>query len=150
MNYNDLAIFNYGGVGAAATPMVTGMPTNAVNAYLQSPSTGTQSQPQSLAQNTGTNGFFDSTGKLGFNVDTTKLVLGGLGTIGSLWQAWEANKLAKEQFRFQKEITNTNLTNQIQAYNTALEDRTRSRAHTESMSQQDAQAYIDANRMRRQ
>jgi len=86
-------------------------------------------------------------GALGFNMDTAQLALGGLKTIGSLWQAWEANKLAKEQFKFGKDFANVNLTNQIQSYNTTLEDRGRTRAFTESQSPTAAAAYIDKNRL---
>jgi len=86
---------------------------------------------------------------LGLNMDTGKLALGGLQTIGSLWQAWEANKLAKEKFKFQKDFANTNLTNQIQSYNTTLADRTRSRTFTEGGSDEAAQAYIDEHSLRR-
>lgn len=85
----------------------------------------------------------------GFNMDTSKLLLGGLQTIGSIWNAWESQKLAKKQFAFQKDITETNLRNQIQSYNTTLEDRGRSRAHTEGQDAGTAQAYIDKNRLSR-
>jgi hypothetical protein len=86
-------------------------------------------------------------GGLGFNLDTANLALGGLQSLGNLWQAWEANKLAKEQFKFQKGFSQTNLANSIQSYNTTLEDRTRSRAFTEGQSPEQAQMYIDKNRL---
>lgn len=85
----------------------------------------------------------------GLNMDTGKLLLGGLQTIGSIWNAWESQKLAKKQFAFQKDVTETNLRNQIQSYNTTLEDRSRSRAHTEGQDASTAQAYIDNNRLKR-
>lgn len=88
-----------------------------------------------------------SGGGFGFNMDTAQMLLGGLQTIGNLWQAWEANKLAKEQFQFQKEFSTTNLANQIKSYNTTLEDRGRSRAFTESQSAEEAAAYISNNRL---
>src|SRR6185437_11279715 len=102
---------NYGATAGASNPVGT---------YLQS-------SPQ-MSNNpnfsTGAGGI-GGMGGLGFNLDTGKLALGGLQTIGSLWQAFEANKLAKEQFKFQKEFANANLANQIQSYNTTLEDRGR-------------------------
>jgi hypothetical protein len=69
---------------------------------------------------------------LGFNLGTANTALGGLQAVGNLWQAWEANKLAKQQFAYQKRITDANLANQISSYNTALEDRIRSRAAAET------------------
>jgi len=86
-------------------------------------------------------------GGLGFNLDTAQLALGGLQTIGSLWQAWEANKLAKESFKFQKDFANTNLANSIQSYNTTLDDRIRSRGFTEGQSADQIQGYLDKNRL---
>lgn len=84
---------------------------------------------------------------IGMNLDTAKLALSGLGTIGNLWAAFQAQKLAKKQFDFTKRITETNLANQIKSYNTTLEDRGRSRAFAESQSASDAQSYIDKNRL---
>ena len=83
----------------------------------------------------------------GMNLDTAKLALSGLGTIGNLWAAFQAQKLAKRQFDFTKRITEANLANQVQSYNTTLEDRGRSRAFAEGQSAADAQAYIDKNRL---
>jgi hypothetical protein len=64
----------------------------------------------------------------GMNFGTLDLVLGGINTIGGLWAAWQQNKLAKEQLKMQTEMANINVANQISAYNTALEDKTRHRA----------------------
>ncbi len=85
----------------------------------------------------------------GFNMDTGKLVLGGLGTIANIWNAFQAQKLAKEQFKFQKDITETNLANQIKSYNTTLADRGRSRAFTEGQSAETAAAYVRDNSLTR-
>lgn len=68
---------------------------------------------------------------LGMNTGTMSLALGGLQTIGGLWAAFEQNKLAKKQFEFQKNVTNANMANQIQSYNTTLGDRIHARAYTE-------------------
>ena len=86
---------------------------------------------------------------LGFNLDTLNLALGGLQTIGNIWNAFQAQKLAKEQFKFTKDVTETNLTNQIKSYNTALSDRSNSRAFTEGRDQASSQAYIDENKLSR-
>jgi hypothetical protein len=86
-------------------------------------------------------------GPLGMNLDTASLALGGLQSLGNLWQAWEANKLAKEQFKVSTGFANTNLANSIQSYNTQIEDRSRARAFTEGQTPEQAQAYVDKNRL---
>ena len=88
------------------------------------------------------NGF-----QLGWNMPTFQMGLQGLNTIGNLWGAWQANKLAKDQLNFTKDFANRNLSNQTKAYNTALEDRGRSRAAVEGQTSAEAQAYIDRNRL---
>lgn len=89
------------------------------------------------------------TNKLGFNVPTFQLGLGTLGTLGNLYGAFQANRLAKDQLNFTKDVTNTNLNNQVKSYNTALEDRARSRAVAENRSQASADKYIEENRLTR-
>lgn len=81
-------------------------------------------------------------GLAGLNV-----VSGALGTIGNLWNAFQAQKLAKQQFSFTKDFANRNLANQIQSYNTALGDRARSRGFTEGQSQDQINAYVAANQL---
>lgn len=76
-------------------------------------------------------------------------IISGIGTLGNLWGSSRALGLARDQFNFQKDFANTNLVNQIKSYNTALEDRARSRAAVEGQSQDVAQAYIDKNRLTR-
>lgn len=88
-------------------------------------------------------GFFGGMG----GMDALKLGLGGLQTIGNLWQAWESNKLAKQQFGLQKNLAQTNLTNQISSYNTSLEDRINSRYVTEGKSGDQAAAYIASHKL---
>ena len=85
---------------------------------------------------------------LGMNLGTGQLVLGGIGTIGNLWSAWQTQKLAKEQFNYQKDITDTNLANQIQSYNTALSDRINSRGFVQGDSQSTIDQYIEENSLR--
>lgn len=76
-------------------------------------------------------------------------ILGGIQAIGNLWAAFQSAKLAKKQFKFTKDITNTNLANQIQSYNTALTDRITSRAHMQGMSKDEANAYLSAHSLSR-
>ena len=84
---------------------------------------------------------------LGFNAPTAQLAMSGLQTIGSLWNAFQANKLAKRAFNFQRDFANTNLRNQTQTYNTALEDRVGNRAFVQGMSPEQANAYLAKNRL---
>lgn len=92
----------------------------------------------------GTGGF-----QLGANLPTAQLAIGGLQTLGSLWGAMNAQSLAKKQFNFTRDVTNTNLDNSIQSYNTALGDRANARAKTQGDSTAERDAYIAANRLTR-
>lgn len=82
-------------------------------------------------------GAGDSTGMgtgLGMNVGTGQMALSGLGALAGMFNASKQNKLAQEQFKFQKDVTNTNLNNQIKSYNTSLEDRMTARGAMEGRS----------------
>lgn len=154
----------YGNVGATATPMLTGNgASNPVGSFLQGAASPGASGISSFGGSGGMSDIqFDvskptgvgATGNLGvggsglgWNMDTGKMVLGGIQTIGNLWQAWEANKLAKAQFAFQKEFAQKNMANQIASYNTTLEDRGRTRAFTESQTPEQAAQYIEQNKL---
>lgn len=107
-----------------------------------------------MRSNTG--GAFGAQGRVGgsggifgsgsFNLDN---MLGLLGTGFGIYNAFQANKLAKKQFNFTKDITNTNLNNQMQSYNTALEDRIRARTAMEGRDASEADAYLDQHRLTR-
>lgn len=149
---------NYGGWNGAAMTMPNIMPaSNPVAAAIQSYSAnqGPASQTGGLGEvATGVSGVGAGTNTgaaagLGFNLPTLNLALGGLQTIGSLWNAWESRKLAQEEFAFKKGVTNTNLNNQIQSYNTNIEDRARARAVTEGQAPGVADAYVAKNRLSR-
>ena len=99
-----------------------------------------------LTDGAGTGGILDTL--RGFT-PIAQLGLSGLQTIGGLIGANRAYGLAKDQFKHVRDVTNTNLTNQIQSYNTALADRARTRAAMEGGSQEDAERYIEQNRLRR-
>lgn len=88
-------------------------------------------------------------GQLGANIPTVQLGLGALGSLAGIYSGFQANKLAKDQLSFTKQITNTNLNNQIKSYNTALEDRARSRAVAENRDSASADAYIEKNKLSR-
>lgn len=84
---------------------------------------------------------------LGFNIGTGQLALGGLSALTNIWGANKQMKLAEDQFDFTKKIATTNLNNQVKSYNTALEDRIRSRAAVEGSSSAEAEAYLNKNRL---
>ena len=129
--------------------------SNPTGAYLQGAASGYQA-PQGIAgpgvgqvaapQVGGVNNSLST--PLAMNLGTGQLVLGGIGTIGNLWSAWQAQKLAKEQSNYQKGITDTNLANQIQSYNTALSDRMTSRGFIQGDSQSTIDQYIEENSLR--
>lgn len=95
------------------------------------------------------NGGARQNGSMFGGLQGLELGLQGLSTLGGLWNAWQANKLAKQSFNFTKEITNTNLNNQIKSYNTTLEDRTRARGAMEGQDQATMQSYLDKNLLTR-
>ncbi len=84
---------------------------------------------------------------LGLNMGTANLALSGLGTIGNLYAAFQAQNLAKKQFQFTKKIGEANLANSVASYNTTLMDRARSRGKTEGQTQQQTDEYIQKNRL---
>lgn len=87
-------------------------------------------------------GDISTFGKIGMGLQ-------GLQTIGGLISGFGQLSLAKKQFKLQKDVLNTNLNNQIQAYNTSLDDKARSRAVVEGQSDSERDAYIEANKARR-
>ena len=141
--------FQFNNVGAS----------NPTGVAMQSMSSTALTPPTGVSNTVGMNGVAAGLGggsinvsqaatPLGMNLGTGQLVLGGVQALGNLWAAFQAQKLAKEQFNFQKGVTNTNLTNQIQSYNTSLADRINSRAFTEGRPEGYAEQYIDENKMR--
>lgn len=88
---------------------------------------------------------------LGWNTETLGIGIQGLAAIGGLYNAFQSNKLAKDQFNFTKEVTNTNLNNQIKTFNTTMEDRARARARLDGREDVEAytQDYMNKNRISR-
>lgn len=80
-------------------------------------------------------GWFGEHGKL-------NTIIGGVQVLGSLWNSFQQHKMAKEQMAFAREQWDTNLQNQTQTYNTALEDRIRARHFTESKDSGQTDAYL--------
>lgn len=71
----------------------------------------------------------------------------GLGALFQGWTGMQQLGLARNQLNFQKNAFNTNLRNQTQAYNTALEDRIRGRTSNYDGKEQDVQNYLNQNRL---
>ena len=95
---------------------------------------------QTGAQTGGAGNFWSKDGGAG-------LILGGVQVLGNLWSTYQQHKMAKDQMSFAREQWDTNLANQTQTYNTALEDRIRSRHFTEGKSGGETDAYLDKNRL---
>ena len=85
----------------------------------------------------------------GLNMGTAQLGLAGIGTLGNLYAAFQAQKLAKQQFKYTKNVTDTNLANQIKTYNTSLTDRANNRQIVEGRTPEETKAYVDANSLSR-
>ena len=80
--------------------------------------------------------------KGGLNLEGLGNIMGGIGSLANIYSSLQAIGVAKDNLNFQKEAFGTNLGNQRQSYNTALEDRTRSRMHTEGKTSADVDAYL--------
>lgn len=118
--------------GIYSNPQMTQAPT------MSAPLSMGEQMAAALAQNN----------KIGLNTNTANMALSGLQTIGNLFAAFQANKLAKQQFKYTKKVTDANLGNQIQSYNTALSDRINSRYVVEGKSPEQAQSYLDVNKLK--
>lgn len=122
--YDGLYNFGSGATPTGAPGLTMGAPgvpglrpsPGVAGAYGSLPNWGTDA-PKGLLEGTG----------LGFNMPTMQLGLQGLGSLASLWMGNKSLGMAKDQFNFTKDMTNTNLNNQLQTYNTSLEDRLRTR-----------------------
>ena len=85
----------------------------------------------------------------GLNMGTGVAGLKGLASLANILNATKGMKLAKEQFKFAKGITNTNLNNQMKSYNTALSDRLTSRGVAQGDDPAAVRAEIEKNRLSR-
>ncbi len=87
--------------------------------------------------------------QLGLNANTFMGGLDFLGGINNMYGSFQAQRNAKNQFNFMKDIANTNLNNQIKTYNTALADRANNRAHFGGWTPEQTQSYIEQNSLKR-
>ncbi|ANJ20800.1 virion protein [Roseobacter phage RD-1410W1-01] len=135
-------MFNWFNNTQSAAPAAVQNPATTAGAAVNgaaAPTTSTNWMGVQVEPMTGTTGGFSGRGFAG-NVG---MILGGVQALGNLWNSYQQNKLAKQQFAFQKEAFQTNLANQTQTYNTALEDRIRARYHTEGRSSGEADQYLE-------
>jgi hypothetical protein len=86
-------------------------------------------------------------GGLGLNIPTLQLGLQGLSSIANLYTGLKALGLAQDQFSFQKQLSQTNLNNSVQSYNTALSDRANARGVAEGQTPGQVQSYINSNKL---
>ena len=70
------------------------------------------------------------------------------GNLANIWNGLSQNRLAQDNFDFQKGVMNTNLANQIASYNTALEDRVSGRYsdRERTANQTEINDYLDRSR----
>lgn len=123
-------------VSLSSPQMQTGGGTNLANMGITDTST-VLNQNQGIGVNGQQgSGFWSKNGGAG-------LILGGVQVLGNLWNSYQSHKLAKEQMAFAREQWSTNLANQTQTYNTALEDRIRARHNTEGRDARETDAYIE-------
>lgn len=110
-----------------------------------------QALPSGLGTAAGAVPNFNGAGAMGgqglSGIQMGGLALSGLQTLGNLWMGFQANKLAKQQLNFQKDAFSANFANSVSGYNTALEDRIRSRAVTEGRPEGYADSYLDKHKL---
>lgn len=130
---NQLTAQNFSSFGAQALPQY-----------------GTQSNssitPQALQAIFGQTQGSVPGGGLSGALQTAGSVADLAGGLAQIYLGFQANKLAKKNFEFQKTAYNNNLEASTSAYNTALADRANARYHTQNNSA-GAAAYINENKL---
>lgn len=86
-------------------------------------------------------------GDAGFNWGRFSNILEGVGTLGKVWAGIQANKISREGLQLKKDAYKTNLANQTQSYNTALQDRAWARAAQTGQAEGQTRDYIANNRL---
>ena len=144
LNWNNTPMF---GLGTTASGKQLGFDTSTTkpNPGYTSPITMDIKKPVDLKAKIPFFDNFKKDGKLDFKAIGN--LLDGVGSIAEIFSSFQQNKLAKDQFEFQKQSYNTNLTNQLASYNTALGDRSATRAAQNNRSQESADAYYNKNKL---
>ena len=109
---------------------------------IQAGANGGQTGLQSLIFNAPTTAANGQMQAGGLNLDGIGSIMNGIGSAVSIYTALSKLGLAKDQFKFQKDAYNTNLNNQTQSYNTALEDRITARNHAQGGTSADVDSYL--------
>lgn len=143
-SYGQMPAVDYSLGGSTGSPVMAGM---GGGQGLTIPSWGQGAN--TLGAPGATGGFFGNGMGLGMNMPTLQLGVQGLGALSSLWMGSKSLGLAKDQFNFTKDVTNTNLNNQIKSYNSTLEDRTKRASEFNGTSKEDAQAEYERRKLAR-
>lgn len=136
------------GMGATATNAAVTGATGAGNTAMG----GLSGQTQGLINNN-INPITGAAIKPGFwgQGGMAQIGLGAISTLGSLWNSFQQNKIAKKSLALQERTFETNLANQTQTYNTELEDRIRNRyagaGVTGDELETQTQSYVDKNKL---
>lgn len=140
---NGIPQYNFGGTNYSGYGLMSqyGQP---------SPTMGAGAQTPDILGNTMTDGTQAAAGLssgFGMNIPTLQLGLGGLSTLSNLYGGLKSLNLAQSQFDFQKQLSQKNLANSTQSYNTALTDKATARGVTEGQSAGTVQDYINKNKL---
>lgn len=98
------------------------------------------------AMGTGSAATSNASTPFGPNLGTGQLAFSGLQTLGNLWNAYQSGQMASKTFDFTKNLANTNLANQTQAYNTNLAGQATAR-YAQENNPGGAAGYIKANQL---
>lgn len=149
----QMASPGYGSTGSMASPMTAPMSNVASVPVIQPASdpnlqTGNQTSEDKQQQSFGNSLLWNGEGEnRSLNYEGLGLIGSGISTLGSLYNSWQQNKLAKESFNFQKGAYETNLANERSSYNAALEDRIRGRYTMNEQNDPIIQQTIDERRI---
>lgn len=129
-----------GGIGAPAPPSapVLSNPANVATPVVTAQPTVGPTGPIAGADAAAPQGWF---GKIG-GIEGLGSIAQGIASLGNLYGAIQGIGIARDQLRLSKRAFETNLTNQTQSYNTALEDRIRSRYAAEGRNTSEADEYL--------
>lgn len=109
-----------------------------------------QNSATSLSQQVGSigdgAGLKDKLGGLAGKFQTAGQGISALGGLAQIYLGFQANKLAKKDFEFQKSAYRDRLEGTTAAYNTQIADRGRSRSFTEGTGD-GGSAYYDKNKL---